>query len=117
MGTCGKHVTGIGIHLLIPGSGVKKHVNDHMATYQKGPHASFESSNHPFYRWVIRQLAKYLTRTSCFGSQIAVGCGVTMESTIRFPLWYILLHIALSCLSGTYCMPLGFVWYLFEEVL
>ena len=35
MGTCGKHVTGIGIHFLIPGSGVK-HVNDHMATYQRG---------------------------------------------------------------------------------
>ena len=47
----------------------------------------------------------------------AVGCGGTMEGTISFPVWYILLHIALACLSGTYCMPLDFVWYLFDEVL
>ena len=52
----------------------------------------------------------------CFGSQIDVGCGVTMEGTISFPLWYILLHIALPCLSCTYCMPLDFVLYLFDEV-
>ena len=35
----------------------------------------------------------------------------------RYYRWYILLHIALPCLSGTYCMPFDFVWYSFDEVL
>lgn len=54
----------------------------------------------------------------CFGSQIYVGSGVAMEGTISFPFWYMFkLHVALPRLSGSCCMPLDFLWYLFDEVL